>query len=148
MILLCQYISLIVYKTQRICDEAVADCLAAIKFTPDWFVTKKILEKLDNSLHANDDILLFNKDFDKVFFITNQRHILILDLDKINLDNDNNFDEDDLDTIIHARLLAWCSKFKKHKVKKLMAVGFYPKRWWNFWKSKDEKKEMEIFFAA
>ena len=117
MILLCQYISLIVCKTQRICDEAVADCLAALKFIPDWFVTNKILEKLDNSLHANDDILLFNKDFDKVFFITNQRHILILDLDKINLDNDNNFDEDDLDTIIHARLLAWCSKFKKHKVK-------------------------------
>ena len=29
-----------------------------------------------------------------------------------------------------------------------MAVGFYPKRWWNFWKSKNEKKEMEIFFAA
>ena len=76
------------------------------------------------------------------------KDILTVDLDKSNLDNDNNFDEDDLDTIIHARLLAWCSKFKKHEVKKLMAVGFYPKRWWNFWKSKDEKKEMEIFFAA
>ena len=76
------------------------------------------------------------------------KDILTVDLDKSNLDTDNNFDEDDLDTIIHARLLAWCSKFKKHKVKKLMAVGFYPKRWWNFWKSKNEKKEMEFFFAA
>ena len=39
--------------------------------------------------------------------IANQRHILAVDLDKINLDNDNNFDEHDPDTIIHARLLAW-----------------------------------------
>ena len=35
------------------------------------------------------------------------KDILTVDLDKSNLDNDNNFDEDDLDTIIHARLLAW-----------------------------------------
>ena len=39
--------------------------------------------------------------------IANQRHILAVDLDKINFDNDNNFDEHDPDTIIHARLLAW-----------------------------------------
>ena len=39
----------------------------------------------------------------------------LVDLDKINLDNDNNFDEDDPDTIIHVRRLAWHSKFKKCK---------------------------------
>ena len=32
--------------------------------------------------------------------------ILCVDLNKINLDDDNNFYEDDLDTIIHVRLLA------------------------------------------
>ena len=26
-------------------DEAVDNCLAALKFIPDWFVTSKILEK-------------------------------------------------------------------------------------------------------
>ena len=34
------------------CDKAVDDCLATLKFIPDWFVTSKMLEKLDNSLHA------------------------------------------------------------------------------------------------
>ena len=47
-----------------------------------------MLEKLDNALHANDDILFHNKILRKSY------------------DNNNNFDEDDLDTIIHVRLLA------------------------------------------
>ena len=72
-----------------------------------------MLEKHHNVLHADDDILFYNKDFDKVIFIANQRYILTVDLDKINLDNNNNFDEDDPDTIIHVRLLACHSKFKK-----------------------------------
>ena len=72
-----------------------------------------MLEKHNNVLHADDDILFYNKDFDKVIFIANQRYILTVDLDKINLDNNNNFDEDDPDTIIQVRLLACHSKFKK-----------------------------------
>ena len=89
------------YKTQKMCDEAVDDCLAALKIIPDWFVTSTIFNKLDNALHANDDTLFYDEDFDKVTFIANQRHILVVDIDKNNLDNDNNFDEDDLDTITH-----------------------------------------------
>ena len=38
------------YKTQKMCDQAVDDCLAALKFILDWFVTSKILEKLYSSL--------------------------------------------------------------------------------------------------
>ena len=83
------------YKTQNICDEPVHNCLAALKFIPDWFVARKMLEKLDNVLNANDDILFYNEDFDKVTFIRDQRHILAADLDEINLGNDNSFDEDD-----------------------------------------------------
>ena len=45
-----------------------------------------MLEKLDNALH-NDDAFFYNEDFDKVTFIANQRHILAVDLDKIDLDN-------------------------------------------------------------
>ena len=42
-----------------------------------------MLEKLDNDLHANDDILFYNEYFDKVTFIANQRHIFVVDLDII-----------------------------------------------------------------
>ena len=97
-------------------DEAVDDCLVALKFIPDWFVTSKMLEKFDNALHANDDILSYNKNFDKVIFIANQRHTLAVVLDKINLDND--FDEDDPNTVIHVRHLAWHNKFEKCKALK------------------------------
>ena len=38
------------YKTQRICDEAVDDYLAALKIIPDWLVTSKMIKKLFNAL--------------------------------------------------------------------------------------------------
>ena len=41
--------------------------------------------------------------------------ILTVDIDKINLDEDNNFDEDDPDTNVHVKLLAWHRKFEKRK---------------------------------
>ena len=59
---------------------------------------------------------------------------------------DNNFDEDDPDTII-LRLLAWHIKFEKCKALKkkvseeLMPIAWHPKRWWHFCISEDEKKE-------
>ena len=77
-----------------------------------------MLEKLDNALHANDDILFYSEDFDKVLFIAFQIHILATGIDKTNLDNDKDFNENDPDTIIRVRLLAWRSKFKKRKVLK------------------------------
>ena len=103
------------YKAQRMCDEVVDDCLEALEFVFDWFVTDKMLEKLNNALRANDDILFYNEDFNKVTFIACQIHILAADFDRIELDNDNNFCENDSDTIIHVRLLAWRSNFNKRK---------------------------------
>ena len=44
------------------------------------------------------------------------KHILAVDLEKINLDN--NFDEDDLGTIIHVRLLGCRNNFKNRKALK------------------------------
>ena len=92
-------------------DEAVDGSLPALKFIPDWFVTCKMLEKLDNTLHANNDILFCNEDFHKVTFIANEGRVVAVDLDKINLGNDNNFYEDDSDAIIHVKLLSWRSNF-------------------------------------
>ena len=34
------------YKTQEICDEAVDSYLAALKFVPDWFVTREMIKNL------------------------------------------------------------------------------------------------------
>ena len=77
--------------------------------------------------------------------------ILNIDLNCINLD-DNNVDEDDPDTIIHVRLLAWHIKFKKGKAfkkelsEKLMPVALHPSRWWDWCVSEDEKKEIDPTF--
>ena len=43
---------------------------------------------------------------------------LAVDLDKINLEEDNNFDDDDPDTITHNRLLTLRFKFEKSKALK------------------------------
>ena len=77
--------------------------------------------------------------------------ILIIDLNNINLDN--NFDEDDPDTVILIRLLSWHIKFEKIKALKkkiseeLIPIAWHPKRWWNFCVSEDEKKEIEPIFT-
>ena len=44
--------------------------------------------------------------------------ILCVGLDNINLDDVNNFDKNDPETIIHLRFLALCNKFEKRKALK------------------------------
>ena len=41
------------YKTQRMCEKVVDDCVAALKLIPDWFITIKMLENFYNTLHAS-----------------------------------------------------------------------------------------------
>ena len=55
-----------------------------------------------------------NEDSSSVVFICNGMGILNIDLNNINL-GDTNYDEDDPDTIILIRLLAWHIKFEKRK---------------------------------
>ena len=47
-------------------------------------------------------------------FSHNETSILSIDFDNINL-NDSNHDEDDPETFVHVRLLAWHIKFEKRK---------------------------------
>ena len=47
------------YKTQRVCNEAVYDCLAALRFVPDWSVTSKMFEKFIRALLANVNIPVY-----------------------------------------------------------------------------------------
>ena len=117
------------------CEEAVEDCLAALKLVPYWFVTSEIIKKLFIALYAADNILYFNEDSSDAIFNCNGMGILNIDLNDININN--NFDEDDPDTIILIRLLAWHIKFEKRKElkkelnKELMPVAWHPNRWWD-----------------
>ena len=91
------------------CDKAVDDCLAALKFVPDWLVTSNMIKKLSTALYADENILYFNEDSGNVAFSSNEMDILNVDLNNINLD-DTNYEEDDPDTIILIRLF-----FEKRK---------------------------------
>ena len=95
------------------CVEATDDSLAALKFVPDWFVTSEMIKKLYTTLYTDENILYFNEDSGDVVFTYNETGILNIDLNSINLDI--NFDEDDSDTIVLIRLLAWHIKFEKRK---------------------------------
>ena len=41
-------------------DEAIADSLASLNLITDWFVTNKMIKKLNTALHAVDNIIYFN----------------------------------------------------------------------------------------
>ena len=134
------------------CDKVVDDCLAALKFVPDWFVTSKMIKILFTSLYADENILYFNEDSGNVIFICKGMDILNIVLNNINLD-DTSYDEDDADTIIHVRLLVWHIKLEKGKElqkrmsEELMPIAWHSKRRWNFCMSEDEKKDIELVFT-
>ena len=62
-------------------------------------------------------ILYFKDDSGNVIYFCNEMGILSIDLDDINLE-DTKYNEDDSETIIHVRLLAWHIKFEKRKALK------------------------------
>ena len=72
------------------CDKAVDDCLAALKFVPDWLVTSNMIKKLSTALYADENILYFNEDSGNVAFSSNEMDILNVDLNNINLDDTSN----------------------------------------------------------
>ena len=110
-----------------------------------------MFEKFHDALNANDGV--FDKDFSKVTFFANQMGILRVDLDKINLNNYNNFQEGNPDTIVHAKSLAWHNKFEKRKEFKenlseeLMPVAWHPAKLWDWCLSEDEKKGVQSTFT-
>ena len=98
------------------CDKAVDESLTTLKLIPDWFVTSKMIKELFTVLQVDENILYFNEDSGNIVFSCNKMGVLNIDLNNINLDN--NFDEDDPDTIIRIRLLVWHIKFEKRKALK------------------------------
>ena len=65
-------------------------------------------------MFTNDNIVFFDEDSGNVTFSSYKIVLLNVDLNNINLDNVNS-DEDDPETIIHVKLMAWCNKFKQCK---------------------------------
>ena len=95
------------YKIQEVCDKAVDAYLLTLKFVPDWFDTKKMLEKLDNSAFSNGDRFFHDVDSSFITFLSDDMGFNTIDLNSINLDDgDNNFDEEYPETIILVRLMA------------------------------------------
>ena len=50
------------YEIQEMCDKAVDAFLATLIFFPDWFVTFKLIKKLDDVLFSNVNIIFINSD--------------------------------------------------------------------------------------
>ena len=63
-------------------------------------------------MYTDENVLYFDEDSRDVIFNCNERSIMNIDCNNINLYN--TFDEDDPDTIILIRLLVWHIKLGKH----------------------------------
>ena len=72
-----------------------------------------MIKKLFTALYADGNILYFNEGSCNAAFNCSGMGILNIDLHNINLNDD--FNEDDLDTVFVIRLLAWHIKFEKRK---------------------------------
>ena len=111
-------------KTQKLCDIAVSLYPFLIVYCPDKYITQ-MCDDFSAALRNLFPIGLFQVKWLKILYyfedsgdasFFDEIDILCVNLNKTNLDND--FDEDDLDVIILIKLLAWQSKFKKHKAPK------------------------------
>ena len=91
------------YKTHEMCDNVVDTCMPALKLVPDWFVTSKIIKKLDNTVFSNGDIFFRDVDSNIITFLSDDMGFHTIDLNIIIFDG-GNFDEDEPETIHHARL--------------------------------------------
>ena len=69
-----------------------------------------MIKNLFTTSYADENVLYFDEDSDNAIFNCNRMDNLNKYLNNINFDN--NFDEDDLDTIIYVRLLAWRITFE------------------------------------
>ena len=86
-------------------------------------------------MYADENIIYFNEDSGDAIFDYNEMGIVNINLNNINLDD--NFDEEDPNTIILIRSLAWHITFGKRKElkkelnEKLILVAWHPNRWWD-----------------
>ena len=76
-----------------------------------------MIKHFSTALYTDDGFLFLDEDSGAATFYCGEMGILSVNFSNISLNN--NFNEDDLDTIILVPLLDWHSRFKKRKLKKL-----------------------------
>ena len=117
-----------------------------------WFITAKIFEILNEVVFSNDDKDLDYIVPDTVTFVSDDMGIKTISLNVINLD-DNNFNEDGREIVIHVKLIAWCIKYRQRKAskkdlsKELMFLSWYATMWWNWLCQMMKKKNKTIFYG-
>ena len=84
------------------CDEAANGFLVLLKLISYWFIRRKMIKNIFTALYGDKNILYFKEDSANVVFSCNKMGIVRIELNNINLDN--NFVEDDPDTIALIRL--------------------------------------------
>ena len=95
------------------CDKAVDSYLLALKFVPNWSVTNKMIDKLDNAIFFIDDIVFGDIDFDIVTSFRSDKGLNSISHNNINLDHDN-FDDYDPENINHVTPMVWYNRYKQH----------------------------------
>ena len=106
------------YNTQEICDKSADSYLLPLRFILDWFVTNKIIEKLDSAVFSGNYIAFADLDFDFVTFLSRDIGLNIIVLENINLENDH-FDYCDPETINDVKPKGWHDKYKQRKASKI-----------------------------
>ena len=64
--------------------------------------------------YLKDDIIFINADSDNATLFSDDMALNTIDFNNINLVDDD-FDEEDPDTSIDVRLIAWCNRYKQCK---------------------------------
>ena len=85
------------------CDEAIDGSMTTMKLIPDCFISSKMIQNLLTAFYTDKRILYFDEGSGNVVFSFNE--IDNFNIDLRNITPDNNFDDDDPDTVIPVRLL-------------------------------------------
>ena len=96
------------------CEKTIDSYLQALIFIHEWFVTSKMIEKLDNAVFSKDDKVFGDIDSFIVTFFSNDIGLNIINLRNNNLEGDN-FDDCDPNNINHVRIMANYNRYKQHR---------------------------------
>ena len=86
-------------------DKAVKAFLLALTFVPDWLLRLGWLRNFIIIYSHMVTYYFFDEDSSNVIFPSDEMGILRIDLNNINFD-DNNFYQDDPEFIVHVRVMA------------------------------------------
>ena len=102
------------FKTQEKCVKAIDSYLPPFKLISDLFVTNKMVEKLDNAVFFNNDIVFGEIDSDIATFYSTDIGLNSINFNNVNCDDDN-FDDYNPGNIDYIRVTAWYNRHKQHK---------------------------------